>query len=278
VRGWKRIIARALLRSVIWACLLYIAFVCLWGFNYRRVKLTGKLQVDSRTVSAEGAFSFAAIAIDQLNATHDQAHAAVPMGFGSIDPDLVNGFYRAQRELGSPTVAIPGRPKATLLNPFFRLTGIEGMTDPYFLEILMDDSVLPVERPAVVAHEWGHLAGYADESEANFVGWLTCIHGSAADQYSGWLFAYEELMPMIHRADRAELLRRLAPGPIEDLTAILLREQRQISPRASRLSSQVYDRYLKANRIQSGVANYGEVIALLLGVQFGPDWTPSRLP
>jgi hypothetical protein len=34
VRGWKRIITRALLRSVIWACLLYIAFVCLCGRGF----------------------------------------------------------------------------------------------------------------------------------------------------------------------------------------------------------------------------------------------------
>jgi hypothetical protein len=37
----------------------------------------------------------------------------------------------------------------------------------------------------------------------------------------------------------------------------------------------VYDRYLRANRIPSGVANYGEVAGLLLGVQFGQDWTPK---
>lgn len=62
---------------------------------------------------------------------------------------------------------------------------------------------------------------------------------------------------------------------MEDLRAIFERERRQMSPRAFRVSSLVYDRYLKANRIQSGVANYGEVAALLLGVRFGPDWTPK---
>jgi hypothetical protein len=270
------VIAPALQRSIIWACALYIAFVFLWGFNYRRVKLLDKLQVDSQAISPEGAYSFAVTAIDRLNAIHDSAHAAKPTALGSIEPELANGFNRAQQELGNPNVAVPGRPKTTLLNPFFSLTGVEGMTNPYFLEILIDKTVLPVERPAAIAHEWGHLAGYADESEANFVGWLTCIHGSAADQYSGWLFAYSEIMYAVRRSDRAGLVRLLAPGPLEDLRALSLHQQQQISPRASRLSSQVYDRYLKANRIQSGVANYGEVVALMLSVEFGPDWTPRR--
>ncbi len=273
---WKRVIAPVFLRSIIWACVLYIGFVSLWGLNYRRVKLRDKLQVDSAAISPEGAYSFAVTAIDRLNAIHDSAHAAKSTAFGSIEPELANGFNRAQQELGNPNVAVPGRPKTTLLNPFFSLAGVEGMTNPYFLEILIDESMLPVERPAAIAHEWGHLAGYADESEANFVGWLTCIHGSAADQYSGWLFAYSEMMSAIRRSDRAELVRMLAPGPLEDLRALSLHQQQQINPLASRLSSQVYDRYLKANRIQSGVANYGEVVALMLGVRFGPDWTPYR--
>ena len=38
------------------------------------------------------------------------------------------------------------------------------------------------ERPFVIAHEWAHLAGYADESEANFVAWLTCRRADPADR------------------------------------------------------------------------------------------------
>jgi Protein of unknown function (DUF3810) len=269
IRGRKRVIARVLVRSVVWASVLYIAFVCLWGFNYRRVKLTGKLEIDARGVSQERAFSLAATSIERLNAIYAQAHA------DSIEPSLANGFDSAQRELGSVVVAIPGTPKSSLLNPFFRMTGVSGMTDPYFLETLIDDSVLPFERPMVIAHEWGHLAGFADESEASFVGWLTCIHGSAADQYSAWLFVFQEMMPIVGGEARSELVRRLDPGPREDLRAIAERARRQVNPRASRISSLVYDRYLKANLIPSGVANYGEVAGLLLGVQFGPDWTPK---
>ena len=46
------------------------------------------------------------------------------------------------------------------------------MTDPFLLETLLAPDLLDVERPFVIAHEWAHLAGYADESEANFVAWL----------------------------------------------------------------------------------------------------------
>jgi hypothetical protein len=127
----------------------------------------------------------------------------------------------------------------------------------------------------VIAHEWGHLAGFADESEASFAGWLTCVHGSALDQYSAWIFVFQEMLPIVGAETRSELVRGLDSGPREDLRAIAERARRQVNPDASRISSLVYDRYLKANRIPSGVANYGEVAGLLLGVQFGPDWTPK---
>ena len=75
---------------------------------------------------------------------------------------------------------MPGRPEATLLGGYFHQAAIAGMTDPFFLETLIAPDLLDVERPFVIAHEWAHLAGYADESEANFVAWLTCRRGDAA--------------------------------------------------------------------------------------------------
>ncbi len=74
----------------------------------------------------------------------------------------------------------PGRPKRTLFDFYFTRVSIDGMTGPFFLETLANGTLLPFERAATVAHEWSHLAGYADESEANFVGWLVCMRGPAA--------------------------------------------------------------------------------------------------
>ena len=79
-------------------------------------------------------------------------------------------------------IAQTGVPKRSLLGLYFRWAAIDGMTDPFFLEMIVNPDVLPVERPFVVAHEWAHLAGYAEESEANFVAWLTCAHGDARAQ------------------------------------------------------------------------------------------------
>jgi hypothetical protein len=136
--------------------------------------------------------------------------------------------------------------------------------------------LLPFERPFVVAHEWGHLAGYADEGEANFVGWLTCLRGAEIHQYSGWLFMYDEVVRTLGPADRAELADRLAPGPRADRRAIADRIRRHVNPRVSAAGWRVYDRYLKANRVEAGAASYATVVRLVLGTRFGPEWMPLR--
>ena len=103
---------------------------------------------------------------------------------------------------------------------------------------------------------------------------VSCVRGSTAHQYSGWLFLYEQVARAVPRRDRDELARRLAIGPTDDLRAIANRVARAASPRLSAASLRAYDAYLKANRIDAGAASYGEVVRLVLGVRFGADWTP----
>jgi hypothetical protein len=272
---WRRLVARLLLRTAVTAAALYLAFLVIWGLNYRRVKLVDKLQFDESSISPDAASAAASTAIQRLNALYGQAHGMGWRPLEVIDPNLADAFARADRDLGSRTAPVSARPKVTLLDLYFRRAGVEGMTDPYFLETLVQRDLLPFERPFVVAHEWSHLAGFADESEANFVGWLTCLRGSVADQYSGWLFLYGELSRAVRPRDRGPLAAGLAPGPRADLNAIADRFRRQVSPSLSAAGWQVYDRYLKANRVAAGAASYGEVVRLVLGVRFGTDWTPQ---
>ena len=272
--GWARHVARAVARTVVWTAILYLLFLALWGLNYRRVPLAGKLQFDARTVSPEAARVLVSTTIAQANALHDRAHANGWPPADAIDAPLAQAFARVQRELGAARLAVPGRPKQTLLDLYFRRAAVEGMTDPYFLETMVASDLLPFERPFVVAHEWSHLAGFADEGEANFLGWLMCLRGTEGEQYSGWLFLYSEAIRAVGVRDRAELSGQLAAGPRDDLRAIAVRIQRQISPWLSAEGWRVYDQYLKANRVEAGAASYAEVVRLALGVRFGPDWTP----
>src|SRR3984893_12385255 len=274
-RAWTGILARLLLRTVVWAAGFYLVFLLVWGLNYRRVPLADKLRFDPHLISSDAAMSLATAAAGELNALHARAHERHWPQLPAVDPSLAASLDRTERELGATATAVPGRPKVTLLDPYVRRSGVEGMTDPYFLETMVQSDVLPFERSFILAHEWAHLAGFADESEANFVGWLTCVRASIPDRYSGWLFLYGELASAVRPHDRGELSARLAPGPLADIQAITPRVQRQVNPTVAAAGWRVYDRFLKANRVEAGTASYANVVRLVLGASFGPDWTPA---
>lgn len=274
--GWVWVAANVAVRSVVLTSALYLSFLFVWGLNYRRVPLTEKLQFDAAQVSPDAARLLAADAVNRVNALYDRAHAVDVATADKIDSRLADAFAGVQRDLGSSRPARPGRPKPTLLDFYLRRAAVSGMTDPYFLETLVTGELLPFERPFVIAHEWSHLAGYADEGEANFVGWLTCLRSAEANQYSGWLFMFDEIIRMLQPADRTELADRLAAGPRADRRAIADRIRRHVNPRVSAAGWRVYDRYLKANRIEAGAASYATVVRLALGTRFGPAWMPLR--
>jgi hypothetical protein len=274
LRGARRwpAVGTILVRSVVWGCAIYLLFLAVWGLNYRRVPLVKKLDYDASAVTAEAALTVARVTVDRLNTLYAPAQEQGWPPGDAIDPSLAAAFARATAEARLASGTIPARPKTTLLDWYFRRSGTDGMTDPFFLETLVASSLLPFERPFVVAHEWSHLAGIGDEGEANFVGWLTCVRGGPAAQYSGALFLYRELASAVPAAERRSVAVALASGPRADLQAIRNRYEREVNPRLSELGWRMYDSYLRANRVEAGAASYGEVVKLVLGVRLEPGW------
>jgi hypothetical protein len=260
------------------AGVLYLLFLAVWGLNYRRLPLTDQLSYDAERITGAALGSLGATAVSELNRLHAAAHARgwpaldAAHGFQIVDR-YGSGFDRALGRLGSPATIVPGVPKRSLLNWYFQRAGIDGMTNPYVLEIIVNDTILPFERPFVVAHEWAHLAGYADEAEASFVGWLACLAGDEGAQYSGWLFLYPHLLGHLDEGARGSLRLQLSEGVRADLTAVSERLRRSV-PAVRQTAERVYDRFLKVNRVAEGVESYDRVVVLVLGTRFGPGWVP----
>jgi len=273
--GWRRVAVRIAVRTVTLAAAAYVAFLLTWGLNYRRVRLEDKLQFNQSRITSEAATALARQAVEQVNALYEPAHRIGWAAPHVIDHPLAEAFAAARREVGSTAATVPGLPKRTLLDAYFRRAGVAGMTDPYFLETFVASDLLPFERPFVVAHEWGHLAGFADEGDANFVSWLTCLRGTPAHQYSGWLSLYSEVVSGLDRPHAAEVSAKLADGPRDDLRAIRERLLKNINPQVSAAGWRVYDQYLKANKVEAGAASYADVVRLILGTKFAGDWKPE---
>jgi hypothetical protein len=256
------------------AAAVYLWFLIAWGLNYQREPLRAQLDFQEDRITRDALRDLARRNIESLNALYQDAHASGWPELHALPDLLAPAFVRAQQDLAMTWRTQPAVPKRSLLNFYFTRMSVDGMTDPFFLETLANQSLLPFERPATVAHEWGHLAGYADESEANFLGWLVCMRGAAPERYSGWLSLYGTVMNSLPRADRDELSAGLDQGPRDDLRAMSERVQREALPMASRAGYALYDRFLRANRVEAGIRSYSEVLRLLLGTRFNEDGSP----
>jgi hypothetical protein len=277
--AWQTRMARKLFRTVAHlaaiGAVLYVLFLLLWGFNYRRLPMPARLVLDRAAPSSDDVVQLGMKAIEEMNRLHTAAHAET-FGAEWRNARLRAAFAEVQRALSDATPAEPGRLKRSLLGPYFRWTGVDGMVNPFGLEVLANPDLLPFERPFVAAHEWGHLAGYAAESDANFVGWLTSVRASPAAQYSGWFYLYWQISGEVSDRDRVRLNAALARGPRDDINAVIARLRRNEIPALQRASWKVYDQYLKANRVDAGVRSYGEVVSLILRARFDNEWTPVR--
>lgn len=256
--GWEA--ARRLIRA---ASILIVLFMCLWGWNYRRVPLEAALgtapepSVAVLTAAVRDANALAASLRPRLGIDHEISYA-----------DAANRLREPMRaalgELRRDVRFRPGRPKySMLLTPFFTAAGVNGMLNPFALESIVHSELLPVERGFVLAHEWAHLAGHADEAEASAVGWFACMRGGPVLAYSASLYLILEAGGALPGEARSRAFASLDAGVREDLAQIAARMQEQ-QPQVQRAAFRVYDEYLRANQVEDGTASYGRALSLIL--------------
>jgi hypothetical protein len=265
--GKKRLrgIWNALVSTITIAAVVYLWFLVTWGFNYARPPLESRLPYDASRVTPLAVRALAEHAIENANRTHAAAHAA---GFPAIDampPSLITSMQEVERELGRPRTTVMAKPRYSILSPFFRASSVSGMCDPFFLETLLNPDLTGPERPAVLAHEWAHLSGYAPEDDASFVGLLAALRAGPAAEYSAWLELAFTAISQLQPVTRNLVLQNLAEGPRRDQQAIYDRVVGARVELVDRAAWATYDQMLRSQGVEEGVQSYSRVVELVLG-------------
>lgn len=268
-RSWRTRSIRPLVRAggaaLVVAAILYLWFLILWGYNYRRPGVETALadyQADRGTPALVR--KLAELAVARANALHAEAHRAGFPQVGDVPAPLLESLHRVERRLGRARPTTASRPKRPWTTPYMRAVGVSGMLAPWFLETYLNPDLTGPERPYVLAHEWAHLSGFAPEEDASFVGLVAALGADPASQYSAWLFLVSEAAMRLHPVTRDLVLADLEAGPRADLQAIAERLQMRV-PWLDRASWVAYDRAIKSQGADEGVRGYGRVIDLLLG-------------
>ena len=268
-RGPVAALVQLVKRSIRFVSVAALIFFVAWGCNYRRLPIETTLP-GGHTVPVT-ADRVEALVMDANRLAATLRAGVLADGDLTVDraASLLTGpMDRALTALNAAPLSRPGRPKASLwLTPFWTLSGVSGMVNPFLLESIVYPDLLPFERPAVLAHEWAHLAGHADEAEASAVGWLACMKGPPQTAYSAMLFAITEGIGALRGDARRRAIAAIDPGVRLDLAAISERLRRQ-QPQVQAATTRVYDTYLRANRVADGTASYGRALTLILAPPF----------
>lgn len=275
-RKARAVLAPAFAQLCWMAAALAALFMLAFGLNYQRPPLAETLRFEQREPDAREAEWMSRAIVEGINQNYAESGADAALERGSRLPltrpelfaVLEESFAREPLLSGmSAADSSPVPPKPVYFSGLMSRLGVSGVyslftAEPNYNAIQPDASL-----PFTVAHEMAHQRGLAREAEASFVAFLVCIKSTHPYiRYSGYLNALRVL----------SVLRRLAPEQHREVAALLgdgpradLRANDAFWARyggnLNNMARRVNDAYLKANRVRSGVRNYGEVTALIIG-------------
>ena len=260
---WRAIVGIAAV-----AGLYAIWFYAGWGFGYDRAPVQARTAYSNARVTTAQVNTLRDRAMAEMNRLAPLAHAQQSDTFDVAD--LRAAWLPVVQRLGDDWSPDVHASKPAIAGWFMDKTGTSGFTNPFTLETQLAPDLLWFERPFSQAHEWGHVAGFNREDEANYIAVLACLRDrDAVAQYSGWLELFLYLPPKAHYAKR-----EFVPQVWADFEAIRKRNAHFVNLNLSRFSWRLYNSYLKSNHIASGVQNYNEVTRLVAGIPLDSQGLP----
>lgn len=248
----------------------YVLFYWFWGFNYYRSGINDRLQIAK---SRSDTIQFVRVFENLITQTNESYCTYENTDYSEID-SLVEASYK--KNASFLKLKYPHgnrRPKSITLSGFFAKASIAGYYGPFFSEIHLNDSLMMIEYPHVLAHESAHQFGITSEAEANFYSWLVCSHSESAYlRYSANINMISYFLSKAkHLHNFADLVHQIDKPVFKDLRKVQDHWENLRSEEIERVAGTVNDAYLKTNKIEKGVEDYFGV------VQFVMDYSTDSL-
>ena len=249
----------------------YFLFHLLWATNYYREPLFDKMQIE-RDYSDADLFRFTKEMIRLTNATqvaitHDSnVKVTSNLTQEEIFEKSADGYQiLAERH---PFFAYKNLSmKKSLLSIPLSYMGFAGYLNPFTNEAQVNDRVPMTGFPMTVCHEMAHQIGYASESEANFIGFLTVtqnknLHFKYAGYSTALLYCLSNWQAR-NPALAAQLVLEINAGVLDNYEDSRLHwlEYEGIIEDGSK---GFYNHFLKANQQQDGLESYSKFLNLLI--------------
>ena len=259
----------ALLALLLW---ITVWFYGGWGINYFRSSIFERAGKRPEVFEPQRFRLFLEDYAQQLNASYRPIEE---LDRAAVEQEVKQYYATLSPDWGLAKPKAWQRPKRLVVNRLYSAVGVTGYVGPFCSEIQVNEDTPDRQYPFLFAHELSHLLGVSSEAEANFWAWQACR--ASADplvRYAG----LQSLLPYVLSNARTALPEeefvRWRDTLRPEVKAVLQDEQafwgERYVPWIGRLQSKFYNLFLKGNRIRSGMANYNEVVQMILTLQDNP--------
>ena len=267
IRHFKRKFKTAWIDVLVLLSVVHFLFYCIWGLNYYRIPLYEKLHYDT-TYSEEALACTLEQLIVKVNTLHlqlvsqEDEKVGSPYGKKELVQKVASEFYFDQdARIIQPVL------KMSLWSLPLTYMGYAGYVNPFTLEAQANKLLPELSLVTTSAHEMAHQLGYAPESEANFIAFLSCIqHSDPYIQFAGYTFALRYCYSDLYRSnpERATALAACLHSGIvknfNEMSSFWKRYENPLEP----LFKSSYDAYLKANGQKAGIKSYNGMVGLVV--------------
>lgn len=250
--------------------LIFGLFYWLWAFNYARIPLETQLKLELKPLDSTALWRdlrFETHAIDSLRAILAGADTNA-LNDRHLWPQHAEDTVRAAVEkwLTGQRFPVSGRVRGRFIYPegvLFKF-GASGVYWPFIGEGNLEAGMHPLRKLPSMAHEMSHGFGFTDEGVCNFIAYVSCAqHPNPYIAYATRLDYWESLAGACMQTDPERYQRtfrpQIPPGIRADEHAIRA-QNRKFQEIAPVIRYKVYDSYLKAQGISSGMLNYERVL------------------
>lgn len=268
---WKLHWKNHFLRILSCVSLFYFFFHLFWAFNYYRMPLFEKMNIE-REYSDADLLRFTEKLILKTNAIHSgitkNSNKKVFFPFDKKTAFLMtlNGYDKLAKEYPFFEYKHLSVKKSLFSYPLTYM-GFSGYLNPFTNEAQVNGLMPVYNFPITSCHEMAHQIGFGSESECNFIGFLATVKNeNLYFKYSGYSFAlryclsnWEERNPKILK----QLLPKLNKGILENYKENIAFWNNYETPIETGFEL-FYDRFLKINQQKDGMEGYSKFINLLV--------------
>ncbi len=258
----KRTIRGILRRFIIVLIWIVNLFYIFWAFNYQQVNLKDKLNLNTSAIDScyiYDSFMAQSSVLDKfLQSSELQSY-----------PDNMEELIRQVQEkiLDAWGIPVLGRVRVRTIPPgsllHFRTSGIY---IPHAFEGHIDGGLYYRQKAFTMAHEMAHGYGISDESECNFIAYISLgMIDNDLMRYSAELAYWRYLAYYYRKLFRVEWQDNyfeMNPLLLVDLEEIYKHSQR-FKDWMPKYRDIIYDKYLKTHGVSAGILSYDLMIELI---------------